>query len=288
MICSMTAFARETMDTDQGAVTVELRSVNHRYLDLNFKMPDSIRQIEPKLRESATKGLARGKLDCLVRVQSRPEQAAAITLNQEQLTALLKASATVAEQLPEARPMSPLEVLQFPGIIGGNSSQEEDLLSAAGSLFSTALQSMVDNRQREGEKLKQMVLDRLEQVAIEVTATRAILPELMSAQRDKILARINDLDIEVDSNRLEQELVHQAQKADVDEELDRLEAHIDEVRRTLGKGGPCGRRLDFLMQELNREANTLSSKSVSTSTTQNAVTLKVLIEQMREQIQNIE
>ncbi|MEH6589399.1 MAG: YicC/YloC family endoribonuclease [Halioglobus sp.] len=284
----MTAFARETIDTDQGTVTVELRSVNHRYLDLSFKIPDSMRQIELKLREKATKDLARGKLDCLIRVQARPQQASAISLNQEQLSALLKASAIVAEQLPEARPISPLEILQFPGIIGGGNSQEEDLLSAAGSLFSTALSSMVDNRQREGEKLKQMVLDRLEQVAIEVTATRAILPDLMSAQREKILARINDLDIEVDSNRLEQELVHQAQKADIDEELDRLEAHIDEVRRTLGKGGPCGRRLDFLMQELNREANTLSSKSVSTSTTQNAVTLKVLIEQMREQIQNIE
>jgi uncharacterized protein (TIGR00255 family) len=288
MICSMTAFARETMDTDQGAVTVELRSVNHRYLDLSFKIPDSMRQIEPKLREQATKGLARGKLDCMIRVQARPDQAGAINLNHEQLAALLKASSTIAQHLPDARPISPLEVLQFPGIIGGNNIQEEDLLGAAESLFSTALQSMVDNRQREGEKLKQMILDRLTQVGIEVTATRAILPDLMSAQREKILTRINDLDIEIDSNRLEQELVHQAQKADVDEELDRLEAHIDEVRRTLAKGGPCGRRLDFLMQELNREANTLSSKSVSTSTTQNAVTLKVLIEQMREQIQNIE
>jgi len=183
---------------------------------------------------------------------------------------------------------SPLEVLQFPGICSAPEQSEEQLQKEAEALFGKALKSLIKNRRREGAKLAAMVGERLEQVAGEVTATRKLLPDLKQQQRDRIINRIAELEIEVDHNRLEQELVHLAQKADVDEELDRLEAHVDEVRRTLEKGGPCGRRLDFLMQELNREANTLSSKSISSGTTQNAVELKVLIEQMREQIQNIE
>ena len=288
MICSMTAFARESLVTDQGVLTVELRTVNHRYLDCSFKLPDALRQLEPKLRERATQKLARGKLDCLVRLQTNPEQGSACNLNLEQLDKLLETSAVIAEKLPDSRPVSPLEVLQFPGIYSSGGGSDEEVLNAAQPLFGDAIDSLLANRQREGEQLGALVLDRLQQVEHEVTAIRALMPELMKLQRDRIIARIQDLDIEVDSNRLEQELVHIAQKADVEEELDRLDAHIVEVRRTLRKGGPCGRRLDFLMQELNREANTLSSKSVSSNTTQNAVELKVLIEQMREQIQNIE
>jgi len=288
MICSMTAFARESLATDQGVLTVELRSVNHRYLDCSFKLPDSLRQLESRLRELATGKLARGKLDCLVRLQASPEQGRSLELNREQLANLLEASAIIAQQLPESRPLSPLEVLQFPGICGNSNRSDDEILKIASTLFTDAIRSLVENRRREGEKLGNLVLERLDQVEQEVIATRALMPDLMQQQRDRIINRIRELDIEVDNNRLEQELVHQAQKADVDEELDRLEAHIGEVRRTLKKGGPCGRRLDFLMQEFNREANTLSSKSVSSSTTQNAVELKVLIEQMREQIQNIE
>ena len=288
MICSMTAFARESLATEQGVLTVELRSVNHRYLDCSFKLPDTLRQLEPKMRELATQKLARGKLDCLVRLQASPDHVGELSINTDQLDKLLAASATIAEKLPESRALNPLEVLQFPGIYGGGKGSEDEILSAALSLYSDAIVSMLANRRREGEKLAVMVLDRLEQVAQEVSATRELIPELMKQQRERVLTRIADLNIEVDNNRLEQELVHLAQKADVDEELDRLEAHVEEVRRTVTKGGPCGRRLDFLMQELNREANTLSSKSVSSNTTQRSVELKVLIEQMREQIQNIE
>ena len=288
MICSMTAFARESQVTDQGVLTVELRSVNHRYLDCSFKLPDTLRQLEPKLREQATRRLTRGKIECQAKLQASPEQADDLNPNAERLEKLLTASSAIAARLPQSRPISPLEVLQFPGICGDRAISDEATLTATQKLFGAAINTLMENRQREGQKLAALVLGRLDLVEQEVQSTRALMPDLMSQQRERIIARIENLRIEVDNDRLEQELVHITQKADVDEELDRLEAHIAEVRRALDKGGPCGRRLDFLMQELNREANTLSSKSLSSSTTGNAVELKVLIEQMREQIQNIE
>jgi uncharacterized protein (TIGR00255 family) len=288
MIHSMTSFARESATTDQGVLTVELRSVNHRYLDCSFKLPDALRSLEPRLREQAGKALARGKLDCMIRLQAHPTSSGELQVNPEQLHKLLAATQIIKEQMGDASPISPLEVLQFPGIYSAQEQSDEVLQKDARSLFGRALDNMAQNRRREGDKLAGLVLDRLQQVESEVAATRELLPALMQQQRDRITARIADLGIEVDHNRLEQELVYMAQKADVDEELDRLEAHVSEVRHTLEKGGPCGRRLDFLMQELNREANTLSSKSISSTTTRNAVELKVLIEQMREQIQNIE
>jgi len=190
--------------------------------------------------------------------------------------------------MPDARPPTSLEILQFPGVCIAPEPSEDTLHQSAESLFRKTIANLRESRRREGEKLATLVLDRLDQVESAVEATRALLPALVQRQRERITNRIAELDFEVDRNRLEQELVYLAQKMDVDEELDRLEAHIAEVRHTLNKGGACGRRLDFLMQELNREANTLSSKSIASSTTKNAVELKVLIEQMREQIQNIE
>ena len=288
MIQSMTAFARESAATEQGVLTVELRSVNHRYLDCSFKLPDVLRPLEPQLREQAGAALARGKLDCLIRLQAHTGETGELQINASQLDKLLAATQIIQRQMDGAAPISPLQVLQFPGIYSAAEQSEDQIQKDARALFGKALDNMQQSRRREGDKLAALVLDRLGQVAAEVTATRGVLPELMQRQRDRITARIADLDIEIDHNRLEQELVYLAQKADVDEELDRLDAHIGEVRRTLEKGGPCGRRLDFLMQELNREANTLSSKSISSTTTLNAVELKVLIEQMREQIQNIQ
>jgi len=288
MIQSMTAFARESAITVPGILTVELRSVNHRYLDCSFKLPDALRSLEPRLREKASSALARGKLDCMIRLQSNPAEAGELQIDTARLDALLAATRIIQDRLDTATPVSPLQVLQFPGIYSAQEASEEQLQKEAQTLFSKALENMQQNRQREGSKLAALVLDRLAQVETEVKATRGILPQLLLQQRDRIINRIADLGVDVDQGRLEQELVYMAQRADVDEELDRLDAHIGEVRRTLQKGGPCGRRLDFLMQELNREANTLSSKSQSATTTQNAVELKVLIEQMREQIQNIE
>ncbi len=288
MIQSMTAFARESTATADGTLTVELRSVNHRYLDCSFKLPDTLRALEPKLREQASQALARGKLDCLLRWQSRNDQQPTFDVDPEQLTRLLAAAAKIAAELKSPRSVSPLEVLQFPGICRAQVNTEDKLKDLATDLFSAALSSLEETRSREGSKLSALISDRLAQVKAAVGELRNRLPDMMQQQRERVLTRIHELDIEVDHNRLEQELVHMTQKADVDEELDRLDAHVTEVERTLKKGGPCGRRLDFLMQELNREANTLSSKSFASSTTQTAVDLKVLIEQMREQVQNIQ
>jgi uncharacterized protein (TIGR00255 family) len=288
MIHSMTAFARESASTEHGTLTVELRSVNHRYLDCSFKLPDALRPLEPRLREKASAGLARGKLDCLIRVQSHGARAGEWQVDEQQLEKLLSAAGGIESRLGEHRPLSALEVLQFPGVCSSEDHSEEALQKTASDLFDRALEDLKSARRREGEKLAGLITDRLEQVEREVETTRGALPALLRQQRDKVIGRIGELQIEVDQGRLEQELVYMAQKADVDEELDRLDAHIGEVRRTLAKGGPCGRRLDFLMQEFNREANTLSSKSTSSDTTQSAVELKVLIEQMREQVQNIE
>jgi uncharacterized protein (TIGR00255 family) len=286
-IHSMTAFARESSTTEQGALTVELRTVNHRYLDCSFKLPDVLRGLEPRLRELAASKLARGKVDCLIRIQSTPERAGAIHINEEQLDSLVAATDRVRHKLDTRAPTA-LDILQFPGVCSAPEQSEEALHEGAAALFSQALDALAQNRQREGEKLAGLIYDRITQVETEVAGTRKLVPELRQQQRDKVMTRIEELGVEVDQGRLEQELVYLAQKADVDEELDRLDAHVGEVRRTLQKAGPCGRRLDFLMQELNREANTLSSKSISSGTTQNAVELKVLIEQMREQVQNIE
>ncbi|MCL4106053.1 UNVERIFIED_CONTAM: hypothetical protein GTU68_058359 [Idotea baltica] len=288
MIRSMTAFAREALVTDQGALTIELRSVNHRYLDCTFKLAESLRHLEPKLRDCAGKKLARGKLDCLIRLQPENNSRPSLEIDEEHLEQLLHSAAKIAARLPESQPLAPLAVLQFPGICRQNDTSDAHLISATESLFAQALSTLADNRAREGEKLAEMVQTRLALVEIELGNTRSALPALLSKQRERVIARITELGIDTDHNRLEQELVHLAQKADVEEELDRLDAHIEEVRRVLKEGGACGRRLDFLMQELNREANTLASKSLSSTTTQSSIELKVLIEQMREQIQNIE
>ncbi|MEM6580728.1 MAG: YicC/YloC family endoribonuclease [Pseudomonadota bacterium] len=288
MIHSMTAFARESAATDLGVLTVELRSVNHRYLDCTFKLPDNLRPLELQLREMASAAMARGKLDCLIRIQANSVSQGALNINSESLDKLVAATAVIRQHMPEARQPTVLDILQFPGVCGVEPGSEEHILEATREAFKVAVKSLVENRSREGQKLKTLLLARLDQVKTTVDAARKMLPQLLQQQRERIVSKIEDLDLEPDNNRLEQELVYIAQKADIDEELDRLDAHIGEVRHTLEKGGPCGRRLDFLMQELNREANTLSSKSIASSVTQSAVELKVLIEQMREQIQNIE
>tara|TARA_R110002110_G_scaffold333755_2_gene544595 strand:+ start:157081 stop:157935 length:855 start_codon:yes stop_codon:yes gene_type:complete len=284
----MTAFARETVASDAGAFTVEIRAVNHRYLDCSFKLPEALRNLEVRLRQQAAARLARGKVECLFRLQPRADQAPAMAIDREQMQRVIVAATTIARALPQAQPINPLEILQFPGVCIAPEADEEALQASAAALFDAALESLLENRAREGAKLAAMIRDRLQQVEVETAAIRALLPELKQQQHARLLARLTELQVEVDHNRLEQELVYLAQKADVDEELDRLQTHVEEVRRTLDQGGPCGRRLDFLMQELNREANTLSSKSIASSSTHSAVQLKVLIEQMREQIQNIE
>lgn len=285
-LSSMTAFAREVTN-EPLALVIELRSVNHRYLDLHFKLPDSLRALEPRMRETLGKALKRGKVDCFIRTQDGEGQDS-LRINEQRLQALLAALERIGASAPGLASPDSLSLLQFPGVCDGQNADDASAQREAEALFHTALASLRDNRLREGQQLAAFLKLRLAAIAREVAAVRAELPELRERQEARLRKRLDELELPVDPGRLEQELVLLLQKSDVDEELDRLDAHIQEITRVIDTGGPCGRRLDFLMQELNREANTLSSKAIANSTTQSAVELKVLIEQMREQVQNVE
>lgn len=289
MIRSMTAFARQSAQHDWGSLVWEIRSVNHRYLEPSFKLPEPLRRIENDLRELLRQHLNRGKVECSLRLQQQTTRASAnLTINEELLAQIIQAGKTVQQQLQHPAELNALELLRWPGIITEADDDHDAICEQALSAFKSTLQQLSESRQREGEQLKKFIEQRLDNITPIIDAVKVQLPQILQAQRQKLQQRLAEFKIELDSDRLEQEMVILAQKADVDEELDRLGAHLQEVRRVLAKGGACGRRLDFLMQELNREANTLSSKSIVSNTTQAAVELKVLIEQMREQIQNIE
>ncbi|WP_236629843.1 YicC/YloC family endoribonuclease [Pseudohaliea rubra] len=285
----MTAFARAGAGAGAavGTLVVELRSVNHRYLDCHFKLPEELRSLEPAFREALGKALDRGKVDCLVRLQTTPGDRP-LELDRARLTQVLDACREIAGEEDTVAKPDPLAVLQFPGVARTASPAEDEITREARAVFDEALASLRETRAREGARLAVLVRDRIDAVAREVDAVRARVPALREHQQTRLRQRLAELTQALDTDRLEQELAYLAQKTDVDEELDRLDAHVAEVRRVLDAGGPCGRRLDFLMQELNREANTLSSKSTGITQTQGAIELKVLIEQIREQVQNIE
>ena len=287
MARSMTAFARNTIDFNWGSVTCELRSVNHRFLETGFRLPDTLRQIEMPLREIARKKLARGKVDCSIQLAFNNTDA-----NVEADLDLAKRYIEIAEklsaELKSPAAISALDILRWPGILKEQTVDTDELLAAAKETFSTTVDQLLEGRQREGEKLAQMIEQRLVGIEGQLEIVRQHLPGILSDQRDRLQQKLSDLKEQLDMDRLEQEMVIIANRTDVDEELDRLEAHIGEIRRVLESKDSIGRRLDFLMQELNREANTLGSKSIAGVTTQASVELKVLIEQMREQIQNIE
>lgn len=287
MPSSMTAFARQTIECPWGTAAWEIRSVNHRYLETSFRMPETVRDIEMALRELARKHLQRGKVDCILQLNIAQESGD-VAVNEPLARQYITASEQLAERMSNPAPISPLDILRWPGVLKEPEIDREELKKTLLDLFTQSLEQLAEGRRREGEKLGQLIEQRLDAIAVEVTAVRANLPLLLAAQRQKILDRLEEVCAKLDHERLEQELVLMAQKADVDEELDRLETHLAEIRRVLKRNEPIGRRMDFLMQELNREANTLSSKSIASDTTNSAVELKVLIEQMREQIQNIE
>ncbi|WP_043320560.1 YicC/YloC family endoribonuclease [Microbulbifer sp. HZ11] len=282
---SMTAFGRAEVNYSTGTAVWEMRSVNHRYLEPHFRLPEAARALEPKLRELLRKTLNRGKVEMNLNLKANSGEITGIKVNQALVEELVKAAAQVA---PDNQPLNPLEVLKWPGVIAEPETDAEEQAGAILEGFKQALKQIVDNREREGAELAGFIEARLAGINDQVTTVRALLPQILQSQREKLKSRLEELLEEIDKDRIEQEITLLAQKADVDEELDRLDAHITETRRVLKNGGPIGRRLDFLMQEFNREANTLSSKAVVTDTTQAAVELKVLIEQMREQVQNIE
>ncbi len=284
MTKSMTAFAR----SESGHISWELRSVNHRYLEVGFKIPDAFRCLEMGLRNKLKIMLSRGKIDCQLRIGQSQASDAGLAIDEKLLEDLNGALAAIIPKIQTVAPVNPLELLKWPGLLTEQTEDEATIKETIVELFDQALTQLIEMRTSEGTELRKIVLEKLADLEsiVEQAATEA--PIISARQRDKMIARLNDLQIDADPGRIEQELVIMAQKSDVAEELDRLNTHIEEVSTTLDSDDAVGRRLDFLMQELNREANTLSSKAVATNTTIQAVELKVAIEQMREQIQNIE
>ncbi len=288
MIASMTAYGRTEESGDVGHVIWEIRSVNHRYLEINTRLPEEVRMLESTIREHITKRIKRGKIDCNLRYEPNDDTDAGLSLNAELIAALIKSTQQVQSSLPESGTINPLDVLRWPGVINRATPDPEKIGGPLLQQLDTTLDIVIETRQREGEKLQDMILERCDAVARIVSELRTKLPDIIDSVRDKLLSRAQELKVELEPERLEQELLLLTQKFDVAEELDRLNVHTEEVKRVLNNKEPVGRRLDFLMQEMNREANTLGSKAAHYNYSNASVDLKVFIEQMREQIQNIE
>lgn len=288
MIRSMTAFAGNETEINNLSLNCELRSVNHRYCDINFKLPEHLRFIEGDIRTLINSKLKRGKIECAINFKKRALGTPFTDINTPAIESLLTATRAIEQMMPSARSFSALEVLAFPGIQQEPEFNKEDLGRAVKTLVEQTIEKMVDVREREGEQLEVLIQDRCKLMQDLVAAAHKRMPIVLIHLREKLKLRIHELVSEPDFDRLEQELVILTQKLDVDEELDRLETHITEVLHVLKAKEPVGRRLDFIMQEMNREANTLGSKSADKEMTNIAIDLKVLIEQMREQIQNVE
>lgn len=287
MTQSMTGFARASVTTDGLTVTVECRSVNNRYLDLHFRMPDTLREFEPQMRAQISQAFSRGKLELSVQYQQNKATSEA-AVDTDRLHTLQAALTQISTHFPDAATPNQLALLQAPGVLNERPIAVEALISATTAALTQCLETLTQNRREEGVKLAAMVLERGELIRALLHSLRQDLPTLQQAHREKLLARMASLALTADAKRLEEEVVYVLQRADVEEEMDRLGAHLDAINEALAGKAPCGRKLDFLMQELNREANTLASKSTALDTTNTAVEFKVLIEQMREQIQNIE
>jgi uncharacterized protein (TIGR00255 family) len=287
MLRSMTAFASAEADIGQGTLSIEIRSVNHRYLELGLRLPEELRTLEPLVRERVAARLSRGKVDLGMRYKPAPTAASAIVLDDALIGRLGETAQAMAAKFPQLN-VDFISLLGWPGVMLERENDQESLRTAALGVLDDALGQMVASREREGERLGGFLRERLEAIEKIVADVRGHLPDVRAALRARFDARLAELKQPLEPGRIEQEIVLQVQRIDVDEELDRLTAHIAEARRTLGLKEAVGRRLDFLMQEFNREANTLGSKAADPRTTNAAVELKVLIEQMREQVQNLE
>ena len=288
MIRSMTAFARVEKNTEKGLLSWEIRSVNHRFSEVSLRIPEDLRPLEPKIREIISSRIKRGKIDANLRFQAVASGEENFEIDKDLAAKLAHATREIDQLLYNAAPVNALEVMRWPGVI---KAPEQDLTQVGSdtlTLLDEALSELIETRTREGEKLKAIIEARCTAMEDQVKTVSQRLPEILQAMRSRLEERLSEIKGELDPSRVEQEIVILANKADVDEELDRLTTHVAEIRRVLGQDEPVGRRLDFLMQELNREANTLGSKSVHTDLTNASVELKVLIEQMREQVQNIE
>lgn len=289
VISSMTAFARQQQQTEWGSLCWELRSVNHRFLEVSPRLPEELRALEPELRERAGACIKRGKLDCSLRLQTDPTKGTQkLRLNPDVVKELARACNEVAEMMGAGASPDALEVLRWPGVVQASEIAQEQLGAQALALFDDALKELVSTRAREGARLAAFLEQRRCDMLRVIAEVREQLPRIQTEQRIKLMQRLLELKAGFDPARIEQEMLLLLQKMDVEEEIARLQAHLDEMARIMKENGPAGRRLDFLMQELAREANTLGSKSVDLATTRASIELKVLIEQAREQIQNIE
>lgn len=287
MIYSMTAFARLEIKKDWGDAVWEMRSVNQRYLENYFRLPEQFRGLENTLREKLRQNLTRGKIECALRIESKKSANAVLNLNKELADQVIQSLRWLKAQAGEGE-INLTEVLRYPGVV---EAQEEDLDVISQDLllaFDELLHDFIAMRGREGEKLQGIIQQRLDAISIEADKVRGQMPAVLQWQRERLLQRFEEAQINLDPQRVEQEMILLAQRVDVAEELDRLQMHVKETANILKKGGAVGRKLDFMMQELNRESNTLASKSINADITASAVELKVLIEQMREQIQNLE
>jgi uncharacterized protein (TIGR00255 family) len=288
MIRSMTGFARRERQGPWGTLVCELRTVNHRYLEISLRLPDELKALDNEVRQSIGAALRRGKVDASLYLKSTAGTQRALELDTALLGEVIARVDEVRARVKDAAPVSPLELLRWPGVIREAEADSRPVMVAALELLREALTELNDTRHREGQRIRELLLGRCTAMRSQVQTVKTRLPEVSQRLRDRIVERISQLGVTADNERLEQELVLYAHKMDVEEELDRLVGHLDEVTSVLDSSEPAGRRLDFLMQELNREANTLSSKSQDGETTKAAVDMKVTIEQMREQVQNVE
>jgi uncharacterized protein (TIGR00255 family) len=288
MIYSMTGFAMSSQEFDGISIHLELRSVNSRYLDVNFRIADDLRAAEPALRELISARITRGKVECRLNLQTQIDAPRAFTPNTALLVRLAATQTAMLEQFPDARPLSVSELLHWPGMLADNSLEFEQLQPVINGLVGAVLDEFVATRRREGEKLAAMILERIARMRELTAAVAPRIPAIVEEYRDRLTRRLQEVLAAADEERIIQEAVLYATRIDVAEELTRLSAHLDELERILTTGGAVGKRLDFLMQELNREANTLASKSQARDITSIAMEMKVQIEQIREQVQNIE
>lgn len=288
MILSMTGYASQEYNTSSGVLLVELRSVNHRYLELQLKLDDNLRAFEATVREKIQAKLGRGKVDCRLSLVRNVATESLPKLNHTVLQQIAESAKTAAQYFPHTQPVNMLEILQMPGVMQSVALDSDALEQDLKTTLNNVLHDLIAAKAREGEKLKTIILARLQEIEHLVAKVKPMMPALIKQYQEKLTAKLNEANNSNDDERVRQEMVLFAQRIDVDEELVRLSSHIEEVKRILNATAAAGKRLDFLMQEMNREANTLGSKSVAIETSQISMELKVLIEQMREQIQNIE
>ena len=288
MILSMTGYASQEYNTSNGVLIIELRSVNHRYLELQLKLDDNLRSFEANVREQIQAKLGRGKVDCRLSVVRNIAAQSAPQLNHSVLQQIAESAKDAAQYFPHTQPVNMLEILQMPGVMTTEAFDNDALEADLKTTLNTVLIDLIAAKAREGEKLKAIILDRLREVENLVAKVKPMMPNLVKQYQEKLTAKLVEAHASNDDERIRQEIVLFAQRIDVDEELSRLSSHIAEVKRILNATAAAGKRLDFLMQEMNREANTLGSKSVAIETSQISMELKVLIEQMREQMMNIE